>query len=670
MDYCTLALESLLKDQKVQYALEVNNLVEESNFIYECVNSGYISLENLQITPVTEGVVDSMMEFIDKLFLRFKEASVKRANKYVPWLKECREEIKARAAKMESKSLSPLWKGKWREDGTEIVRAIRQAVTNYNGEKYDDYGFTKKFLKDSGTLTDSGSYTLTEYMKLYFRYGEQLTERPDNVTVTSSEMTRLIDDMFEYVINFGDIVVKSLENNNKNIQTELKKLKPKTGEVAADTNKVEANTESVSSDTWVSIEQRPISETILNTLPNYVSVFEETTEVDKKKAEAEAKALKDKQVQQNKDQGSVTSSNDADGDKPGDKASDEPKPEDKSVGYIDNVNRFARLAIAAYQTTLDERYLLYINIFKDIGDASGGGPKFKDGKYISKKDNVANDTTKVKSAKESMGVTGTTSRILGKLNSSSIVTEGIIPATAYMVSNKLVKNGSCDGWCFDVPAKAIRQAMRTACGAKLENPPSQYATNINETDGMIIIDQSSADKMTSGQFYLYKVRSTALEHERLAKYGDSINKNDRCSVSLVKSGTLKELADAYRVPHKIQSSNASGVSKRGSILTTVIKTYTSELSKFDQRYSKAIRVENVSVDRDNFVNGFINEVSIGYWDIHKFTKNARDDVEANAFWTADREFRNIVNSKIANLGVHVTNEGDDWDCGFHRLVIK
>ena len=389
MDYCTMALESLLKDQKVQCMMEAQNLVEESNFITECISSGYISLENFKYTPVTEGFADSLMEFINKIVAHFKTKAVERSKKYIPWLKECGDQIKERAAKTEALKLSPLWQGNWADDGKKINTKLTEAFSNYDRGSYTNYGFTKDFLDKETILTEDGTAALTDSLKQYFRYGVKQSKPLDTVTVDGTKLAGMIDDILDYLINFESKALKNVTAINDNIARSLKNVKTfdqkdqlnvkPTDEPATEKKPVQ---DSFTPNTWLSIEERPVSESMLTLMANYKVLTEADGDPnkDKDKTEPVTKATPAEEPKQDDQK-------DVGGNKKGN---------DEASKYLENVKTFAKLAVSAYQTVLDERYILYINICKSIGDNSGSGPKFdKNGKYISKTKKPAEDTTKV-----------------------------------------------------------------------------------------------------------------------------------------------------------------------------------------------------------------------------------------------------------------------------------
>ena len=397
--------------------MEVNHLVEESNFIYECVSSGYITLENMPVSPVTEGVADALVEFFNKIISHFKAKAVERSKKYIPWLKERGDEIKARAANAGSLKLSPLWEGNWDSDGKNIVTAIRTAYDNYNSGNFTNYSFVKNFLDNEKILTEEGTTALTDSLKQYYRFGVKRSTALDDVTVNGAKLAELIDDMIDYLINFDSKVVGNVTKINDQITKSLKTIKDANGESMV-SNTVKANAEvkdapvqdSFSSDTWLSIEQRPVSESMLTVLANYKVLTEadDKSSTDNKPATPEPKEepgkenVKDVKVVE----------------KPDDKASEGEQKDsknDEASKYLENVKVFSKFAVSAYQTVLDERYILYINVCKAIGDNSGKGPTFdKNGNYVSKENETPNDTTKVKTAKESF-IPTKSSKVLGKL---------------------------------------------------------------------------------------------------------------------------------------------------------------------------------------------------------------------------------------------------------------
>lgn len=369
MDYTVLAMESLLDSQKVWQELKARKLVEESNFIIECMNTGYIAnLEALEMVPVTESIISAIIAFFEKIAGLFREKAIERSKKYDEWLKEYQDELIARCKKANSLKLSPYWNGKWREDGNALASDIMTGFQNHENGKYNNYQFTSRYLANFKILTEGERSDLNDSLKQYFRFGLKQTETPEEIEMTGEALSSHIEDMIKFNLNYVTECPKIIDNIKTAIARGLDKITPPDGNNGGDSSKptdvansnnAQGTTDSIDASTWLDVEQRPIYESSLRILANYSTIFEEN-----KPGNTPGDA--------NRSPTSVRS------------AEEEDKSKQEASDYFSNVETFAKSAVTAYQTALEERYIVYTKIFLAISD-SDIAPKFdKNGNYITK----------------------------------------------------------------------------------------------------------------------------------------------------------------------------------------------------------------------------------------------------------------------------------------------
>ena len=372
-DYMRRASESLLETQKIYHLLEIHQMVEESEFIKESMDLGYIVLresDSPEMIAVTESISEAIAAFFEKISEMFRKKAVSRKQKYGPWYAECAEQLKEKAKNAHTMDLKPFWKGEWNRDSKDLVMAVDKAYDNYENKKYDDYSFAKAFLANpKESITGENSKMKAELIT-YFRYHIKSADDPEPIKMTGEALSSIIDEMLKFNTEYSVGPTKSVDSVNTAIAKRLMKVDAPSSS--------SSTTESFTSNSWLSIEQRPVCESMLNTLANYTTI----TEADEKpkagakpnedKAETTAQATKVEVSDDKAKPGQQT----ADG-KSGTKA------DDGAMTYWKNIEKFFKLAVSSYQTAMDERFIMYNNVFLQIASGSELAPKFdKDGKYI------------------------------------------------------------------------------------------------------------------------------------------------------------------------------------------------------------------------------------------------------------------------------------------------
>ena len=361
MDYTREAMLSMLESQKARHTAEITNLINESDFIYQCMENGFISPELYKQVPVTEGFYETIINFITNIILDFKKKTVKAMDdKYGDWLKEYRDAIEQSAPNTKLNPMNPFWEGQWSKDSKAISNAVSTAMSKYDDGKYDDYGFITPFM-DRKSFDDPNVRVNT--FKQYFRFNKKTAETVDSVTLSGQDLAKQIGGFLDYCINFS----KNTESHITPLETMAKQTLKKSSvgkdvkdAPTADTKKdPQSVTDSFTMNTWLDIEQRHVSESSLNVLANYHTLLE--AEGDKPEApEQTTKVTVDK------------------GDDTTDNAPGKPEDNKKSDGdkYLKDIENFMRDAVRAYLTAFNERYILYINTFLRIAQDNGFAPKY------------------------------------------------------------------------------------------------------------------------------------------------------------------------------------------------------------------------------------------------------------------------------------------------------
>ena len=520
IDYVEIAYESNIEELYQFANYQHSMLIEESMYIRQCLESGYISVFEAsdKTQSIWKTISAKVKEFFEKLRAAYYKKAVQLSEKYVTWLNDSTisAEIRDRA-KVASKTMAPYWKGDYTKGRDILKSAITQAFNKFNLGKYDDYTWGSDLgVKNAEDITDTN---LGAKLKALFKFGSLEEVHVKRVTVSGTELTKIVDDAITYVTLYKTNCPKSVNDVSKLYENLRSKAKPPSVDTSAKTGaKTEAKPEATNSGATESFyrffdiegcrlcetalgeydfminnpDNKPIFEmsemdTIINetidflwgitentvtlqdaikynqlasciiacnnipdnpdyrhrlienldtidyivndrimfggNIPNNVIGMFKLTEdtmtkwkyangLDRIKTGSLESILyeadepnKDEQPKETQD--SVDENGKSVSDKvvtSGENDATDPKKADKTTTsdsaastYLKNLDSLFKLAISAYTTACEERFVAFIALLKSIGDKSGKPPKFdKDGKYIPRKAAAETDNAKNK----------------------------------------------------------------------------------------------------------------------------------------------------------------------------------------------------------------------------------------------------------------------------------
>lgn len=378
MDYTRMAMESNLQMLDMIQEYQMTTMIEESEYIRTCLECGFVvTMEASDKDGILATLRDAFRAFIDKITSIFRKKSVERAKKYKGWVSMYKSRLVTVADTIEPIELAPFWDGNYNEDAATLRKAINTAYTNAKAQKYD-YSFGKSFIKDVKDIQDHAG-TLPTHLKNYFKFGDIGLDAVEPRRITGSELAKKIPDMTNYVIDFDKISKDAIDMVQAALNKGLDSM-PKNKDVAA---------EGLTKYSVLEVEGKPVCESSLSTLINYESVFEarntnnansdKAKEAEKQKTEQQ-KNLDDAGLKSDKDVGDIkqkeeTKSGDTGADD-ATKQSEETSKNNEQVEYYKDLEYFFKLAITAFQTSLEDRYVQYVNIFLQLAKIANISPKF------------------------------------------------------------------------------------------------------------------------------------------------------------------------------------------------------------------------------------------------------------------------------------------------------
>lgn len=386
MDYTRDAILEDLVELEIQQKAEVMEMLKESEYLQACYENQVVGLMEASGDGIIADIVRATQAMFARVTQFFRKSSIhkfeKKFNKES--LKTIRAnlgKVKQNASNLASQKMTPYWDADYNKDKGNITSAMKSAFTNIENGKYDDYSFAGKFIKNTQMVkvrdTDVRNYLLN-----YFRYNDNDMPSPESITVTGKDIAGYVEDMLNYIENFtGTIsalpgqVSDSYNNEVKKIKSIVDKVsKPVTQkEINADANgeKVTAGndnnngddtgvkalpapgTESVvykhiTPDTYFAIENKFACETMLPFFMGYPV----TEAGNKDTAKSGDKPVSPTAV--------TADENDKNANATTDKKDDKEKDENAlRKQYFDAANSFFKLALTAYQTSIEERFVVY-----------------------------------------------------------------------------------------------------------------------------------------------------------------------------------------------------------------------------------------------------------------------------------------------------------------------
>lgn len=389
-NYEALAMLCLLEDQKLLNTAEIQQMLNESQWIQECLESGVL-------VPLTEAskisdIIQKIKEWIGNIIYMITHDASERSAKYAPWVEDYADELNVAAAKYTgSIKILPLNEGKYREDAAKCATALSKGINDLTSN--DDSCSYAKDIVDPEKVA-SGDKDLGNYIKTYFRIGKKDTLDGETKIFSGAELVKLVENCCEYIKSYNNVVKKNITTitNAYNYNKISNILSRAADDETKDNADNQSNTESISPYQYISVEDKMICESILTTLFNYSAIVEETKPAETGKNNEEqvsptkVEATEDpKNSNQDKSDDKKSDNNNAE------QNGDENSEKTSVTAKYRKLERFAKLVITNYASVCDERLLLYVNILKKIAKSDNIPlPKYtKDGAYISSKEHHA-----------------------------------------------------------------------------------------------------------------------------------------------------------------------------------------------------------------------------------------------------------------------------------------
>ena len=378
-DYTRYAImESMEELQKIQKH-DVTQMMLESEFLQTCYETKMVDVMEATKDDLFAGLIVSTQKFFEKITGFFRNKSIQSFKKQfndnsIKLIRNNIEAIKKDCLKLDTQKLTPYWDGNYKTDPGEFGKMVGMVTANINSGKYTDYNFATKFISNTKMVEDQDT-NLSGYLKNYFRYGDNNLDSPKSITMTGKEFVGKLDDIISFVEKYpteisgypgkmSDFYNKHLRRlklpDGKTVnlaEAEREADKKDLAEVTADA--IKGNTESVTitPNTYFSVEGKYACETML---PLYFGYPVTEGENDNKTKDGEVNPNKQKDGSPTTDVSSVDK--DINGNPNEDKKADTTTNTAKS--YFEDCNHFFKLALAAYQTATEERFVVYCKLLK------------------------------------------------------------------------------------------------------------------------------------------------------------------------------------------------------------------------------------------------------------------------------------------------------------------
>ena len=345
-DYVGLAIQNNIKLEKIYLESMLEVYEAEKAFIEDCLEAGMITLEGMEKTEVEvvkkRNIIDRIFDALEALFGKFKEKITILADKNAIWLKKnlvylTIENVK----KLPEFEAYPLWL-RTDKDIMNDLQTLANNVVNQTKNKQPDL----KEIEDVVRRTIGGkSDSIAKDAIAYFRSGKKDVAL-QTVKINGEGLTKYFQEMYNYTIKYDKIVAPGVQKFMNQLKNTVKTIAPP-----------DAVKES-----FCYLENAYYADTAIGLLPNpNVSfVLEETEDSQVKNGKIDDNPNKEKT--QSVTSIKMTSSSD-------DKKEEKQKTHDTQ--YIKDVTNVLKILQGAALTVLEERYLLFIAIFKAILNNAG-----------------------------------------------------------------------------------------------------------------------------------------------------------------------------------------------------------------------------------------------------------------------------------------------------------
>lgn len=388
MDYTRYVVQEQLKELHIIQKHEVTQMMREAAFLESCYETGIIGVMEATKDNLFKDLIDALKMFFANLKSMFKKKSIalyglKFDKDAINDMKNNIGELQANAKKLSPRKDVPHWKGNVIEQSNNLIKVVNIAVSNVKNNDVKDYTYANSILGDKGaSMLKNHDSVMTEYLKNYFRYGGVGDADTNRVTISGDDIAGMLSDMIDYIGKYNQMYAPIPGKTSDKIVNAINSLKTTeagdsdNSETKPNDETQTANTESVSPYTYLSIEEKYVYETLLPLMVNYSDMVIEADvnndKDDKTKNEAKEEVEKAKERQRKDGETSVTKSQEVNPNSDDNKEKDDENGEKKDVKlsskeYIDAINKFSEYAITSFQTSIEERFLYYVDILEACG---------------------------------------------------------------------------------------------------------------------------------------------------------------------------------------------------------------------------------------------------------------------------------------------------------------
>ena len=355
LDYTELAMENLILSHPEHIKYLENRYLQESAFMLACFQNMRVDRECFVMEASETTLSDRLVEFLNKMIGVFRKKMIEYNDKYSADIKALYDKgtfLEKAKSYTEKKEILPYWKvTNIDQDKSLIKNALSKGATN---KDLDNLSYMSSMVSVSNVAEwDKKKGQLRGYLLNYFRCHEKDAEQVKKITVSGPDIASKLKIMVDYITGYAKIVtgIEDLRNTAKTNMASLTNVQ-----------------ESLR---FLELEQCPIEASDIALLEGFYALLEAEND-DKKTGEA---------VGSDGEKASPTSvdsvGNDKDNNSNNDKQ-EESKP--TSNRYANIYERFFELAITAYMTACEERYIAYINILRDLNGGAFSSKEEKNDK--------------------------------------------------------------------------------------------------------------------------------------------------------------------------------------------------------------------------------------------------------------------------------------------------
>lgn len=346
-DYVGLAIQNNIKLEKLYLESVLEVFEYEKTVIEDCLEAGMITMEALDKTEIEvtkkRSIIDRIIDALNALFGKFKEKITILTDKNAKWLQKnlvyLTEENFKKLPEIEA---YPLWARTHTEIMADLQTLANGIINQTKAKQPDMKGIEVVVRQTIGGKNDIGKDAIA-----YFRSGKSGVDLKP-VKIDGQGLSTHFKDMYGYAVKYDKLVVPAVQKFMNQLKNIVKTIAPP---------------ESVS-ESFCYLEGVNYSDTLLGLLPNpYGSpVLEETEDKQMQNGKIDDNANKDEEGPK-----SVTSIKMTDKGK----SDQNGTKQTHDTQYIKDITNVLKILQGAALTVLEERYLLFISIFKAVLQNAG-----------------------------------------------------------------------------------------------------------------------------------------------------------------------------------------------------------------------------------------------------------------------------------------------------------